>query len=51
MKSPSGKCAIFVKTKIHESDSFTFKSAYGTKFGSKGEKNPLVYHFDDSWKV
>ena len=44
-------CLKFVKTKIREDDNFNFISAFGTQFGSKGEKNPIEYHFDDSWKV
>ena len=41
------KCIKFVRTKMREDDNFKFDA----KFGSKGEKNPLEYHFDDSWKV
>ena len=50
-KASQDNCMVFVKTKLREGDSFTFKDAYGTTFGVKGEKNPLVYHFDDSWGV
>lgn len=41
------KCIIHVTTKQRSSDKFTF----GTSgFGTKGEKNPLVYKFDNTWK-
>ena len=44
-------CDIYVKTKVHENDKFKFSVAFGGQFGSKGERNPLVYHFGDSWEV
>ena len=46
------KCLVkFVRTKVREDDNFNFISAFGTYFGSNGEKNPIEYHFDNSWKV
>ena len=46
-----GNCSKFVKTETRSGDNFNFKSAFGTHFGSRGEKNPIEYHFNDSWKV
>ncbi len=44
-------CLKFVRTKFREKDNFNFKSAFGSQFGSNGEKNPIEYHFNDSWQV
>jgi hypothetical protein len=46
------RCLVkFVRTKVREDDNFNFISAFGKTFGSNGEKNPIEYHFDNSWKV
>ena len=43
----SKKCFISLTTKERESDRFSF----GSTIGLHGEKNPLVYNFDDTWQV
>ena len=45
------RCMKFVRTKIREDDNFNIVDAFGSVFGLKGEKNPIVHRFDDSWKV
>lgn len=44
-------CTVYVNTKHHKGDSFNFKKVYGTFFGINNERNPLVYNFDNNWKV
>ena len=44
-------CIMRVKTKKRKDDYFNILTAFGSQFGLKGEKNPLVYHFNDTWQV